>query len=90
MQALPLYHDLGDRKAEVRTLRNLGAIYSDLNDGRKALYYYTQVLPLLRAVGDRKSEVTTLNNIGRGPRGADAWIYVRRGCAGGSEPVAGR
>jgi tetratricopeptide (TPR) repeat protein len=38
---------------EATTLNNIGAVYDDLGDKRKALDYYEQALSLSFQVGDR-------------------------------------
>ena len=56
----------GNIACEAGTLNNIGSVYDDLGDKKKALAFYNQALPLLqRDVGDRAGEATTLNNIGR-------------------------
>ena len=49
---------------EAVTLNNIGRVYSNLGERRRALEYYEQALPMHREVGSRAMEATTLNNIG--------------------------
>lgn len=63
-EALPLWRDLGEKKAEAYTLNELGFVNSGLGDPKKALESYGQALLLWIAVGDRLNEANTLNNIG--------------------------
>jgi tetratricopeptide (TPR) repeat protein len=52
------------KRREVLFLSELGSVWSDLGEKRKALEYYDLALPLYRAVGDKRGEASTLNNIG--------------------------
>ncbi|NER01466.1 MAG: CHAT domain-containing protein, partial [Okeania sp. SIO3C4] len=63
-QALPLYKQVGDKRAEASTLNNIGGVYSSLGEKQKALSFFNQALPLYKQVGDKGGEATTLNNIG--------------------------
>ncbi|GAB4282504.1 MAG: CHAT domain-containing protein [Oscillatoriaceae cyanobacterium] len=63
-QALPLYHQVGNKRQEATALSNIGAVYDALGDKQQALSYYNQALPLRRQVGDKRGEANTLNNIG--------------------------
>ena len=63
-QALKLYREAGDNRAQALSLLFVGQIYSDLGEKQKALEYYSQSLPLNRALGDRSLEALTLGNIG--------------------------
>jgi CHAT domain-containing protein/tetratricopeptide (TPR) repeat protein len=49
---------------EAEALNNMGAVYDDLGEKRKALDNYNEALLLSRAVGDRTLEAEILNNIG--------------------------
>jgi CHAT domain-containing protein/Tfp pilus assembly protein PilF len=57
----------GDHHTEAVALNDLGTIYGDLGEPKKALEFYNQALPILRSLRprDRKNEATTLNNIGK-------------------------
>ncbi len=57
---------MGDRGGEATTLNNIGVVYDDLGDKRKALDFYEQALPLQRQVGDRWGERITRYNMGDG------------------------
>jgi tetratricopeptide (TPR) repeat protein len=63
-QALHIYRDLGDQRAEGVILNNLGLVYNELGQKQEALRYYEQALRIKREVGDRGGEGTTLWNIG--------------------------
>src|SRR4029077_497241 len=63
-QALPLERAVGDKSGEALTLNNLGVVYADLGEKRKALEFYNQALPLRREIGDKSGEANTLNNLG--------------------------
>jgi CHAT domain-containing protein/Tfp pilus assembly protein PilF len=45
-------------------LNNIGMVYSDLGEKKKALEFYEQALPIWRAFVDRTGEATTISNIG--------------------------
>lgn len=45
-------------------LNNLGMVYTNLGQRKKALEYYKRALPIRVEVGDRVGEAATLNNIG--------------------------
>jgi tetratricopeptide (TPR) repeat protein/transcriptional regulator with XRE-family HTH domain len=62
--ALAAARRLGDRHAEGQALNNLGAIYADLGEIRRALPYYEQALTIARALNDRRREGIALNNLG--------------------------
>jgi CHAT domain-containing protein/Tfp pilus assembly protein PilF len=63
-EVLPLWREVGDKRAEAYTLNKMGFVYANLSEPKKALEYYDQALPLWREVGDRLNEATTLTNIG--------------------------
>ncbi|MEQ8383156.1 MAG: CHAT domain-containing protein, partial [Coleofasciculus sp. A1-SPW-01] len=63
-QALPLFQAVGDRAGEAITLNNIGFVYADLGEKKRALDYYQQALPLSQTVEDRAGEAIILNNIG--------------------------
>jgi CHAT domain-containing protein len=62
--ALKKWGEVNDRYWEATTLTNIGLVYDNLNENRKALEFYDQALPLERAVGDKPGEALTLNYIG--------------------------
>jgi len=55
---------LKQTKDEGTLLNNIGLVYNNLGERRRALEYYEQALPIHREVGNRAVEATTLNNIG--------------------------
>lgn len=55
---------MGKRSDEAVILNNIGGIYDNSGEQKKALDYYQQALLLSRAVGDRSGEATVLSNIG--------------------------
>lgn len=63
-KALPLWREAGDSTREAHTLNELGVVYSNLGDSKKAVEYYLSALPLSRSAGDRVIEATTLTNMG--------------------------
>ncbi|GAB4180370.1 MAG: hypothetical protein Fur006_14530 [Coleofasciculaceae cyanobacterium] len=65
-EALPLYHAVEDSRSEAAILNNIGQVYSDLGEKRKALDYFNQSLSLSKAVGDKAGEAVVLDNIGQG------------------------
>jgi CHAT domain-containing protein/tetratricopeptide (TPR) repeat protein len=54
----------GNRYGEATTLHNIGFVYSNLGEKRKALEYLNQAVLLERAVGDKAGEAKSLNAIG--------------------------
>ncbi|NJR53577.1 MAG: tetratricopeptide repeat protein, partial [Acaryochloris sp. CRU_2_0] len=60
----PISRAVGNREGEAATLKNIGNVYSDLGEKKKALEYYNQSLPIYRAVGHRAGEASTFSNIG--------------------------
>ncbi|MGH9767791.1 MAG: CHAT domain-containing tetratricopeptide repeat protein [Blastocatellia bacterium] len=63
-QALSLWQDIGDQRAEARSLNTIGLAYDDLGEKQKAIDYYHKALLLNKALGDRQREALALNNIG--------------------------
>lgn len=63
-EALQLFRVVGARQKQAITLSNIGSVYSELGQQKKALEYFNQSLSIFRGVGDKKREATTLNNIG--------------------------
>ncbi|HEU4322892.1 MAG TPA: tetratricopeptide repeat protein [Roseiflexaceae bacterium] len=53
-----------DRKAEATFLGNLGNVYSDLGEVRRAIELYEQRLTIARELGDRRGEGSALGNLG--------------------------
>jgi TonB family protein len=62
--ALQLYRKAGDNKGFAAALNNLGGIYRNQNESKKALEHYTQALPLMRQTNHRTGEAATLNGMG--------------------------
>jgi len=63
-EALKLYREAGNNRAQALSLFVLGSVYDDLGEKQKALEYCSQSLSLFRAVGDRSGEAINLNKIG--------------------------
>jgi CHAT domain-containing protein/tetratricopeptide (TPR) repeat protein len=63
--ALPTWRAIRDVRAEAVTLNNLGHIYSELGEMRKALMHLFEALGIERRLADRSGEAATLNNIGQ-------------------------
>ena len=60
---------LGNKKQEGLALGNLGNIYVQLGEMRKAIEYYEQHLAIARETGDRRGEGRALGNLGVAYRG---------------------
>jgi CHAT domain-containing protein/Flp pilus assembly protein TadD len=63
-QALPIFHQVGDRSGEATTLNIIGLVYNAIGQPQKALEYFNQALTIHQEVADRPSEAATVNNIG--------------------------
>ena len=63
-QALSIRRALGDRRAMLTTLSEIGMAYLRLSENQKALDYLEQALPLARVLGEKDSLASTLNRIG--------------------------
>lgn len=63
-EAIPRWHDVGDRLDEANTLMFLGEVYYNLSEYQEALEAYERALPLWRALGDHIGEGWAFNNIG--------------------------
>ncbi|AFY31639.1 CHAT domain-containing tetratricopeptide repeat protein [Calothrix sp. PCC 7507] len=63
-QALQIYRNIKDRKAEVISLGNMGRTYLDLDDYLQAIDHYQQSLAIAREIKDRRSERGALGNLG--------------------------
>jgi tetratricopeptide (TPR) repeat protein len=75
--ALALYRQSGDRVGEANALRDIGLIYTSLNQTQiaielgqyqQAIEYYEQALTVSRSIGDRRIEASVLNNLGNSYR----------------------
>src|SRR5262245_15459735 len=62
--ARQLAHSLNNVAGEAALLSQVGFLYNQLGQNRKALEIYTQALPLFRITADRKGEATTLFHMG--------------------------
>ncbi|NNE67276.1 MAG: tetratricopeptide repeat protein [Pyrinomonadaceae bacterium] len=56
--------DRANRRGIAIILNNIGRLFDQLGDKKKAAVYLGRSLPLRRATGDRSGEATTLNNLG--------------------------
>ncbi|GAB4206684.1 MAG: hypothetical protein Fur006_63960 [Coleofasciculaceae cyanobacterium] len=63
-QALTLFREIKNRKAEGWVLNNLGLVYRDLGQYTKSIEYLEQSLALAREINDRQQEGTCLGNLG--------------------------
>jgi tetratricopeptide (TPR) repeat protein len=59
---------VNDRKQEGDALGNLGLVYKNFGDIRKAIEFYEQSLVIEREIGDRRGEGNTLGNLGNAYR----------------------
>ena len=60
---LAILREVGDRAGEGATLYNIGRIYDDLGDKRRALATYEDALAIHREAGNRSMESVTLCNM---------------------------
>ena len=63
-KALAINREIGDRKGKGATLSNIGNVYSNLGQYRKALDFYEKALAINRELGNRNGEGRDLGNIG--------------------------
>ncbi len=65
-QALSIFHEVGDKKAEINALSNISVVYETLHQHQhqQVLVYYQKVLAIHREIVDRYGEGRTLNKIG--------------------------
>ncbi len=63
-QTLQIYREIKDRQGEVKSLNNLGNVYSSLGDYPKAIDYYQQGLKMAIEIKDRQGEGNALGNLG--------------------------
>ena len=54
MQALKVFRELGNRLGEGRALGDLGNVYANLGEPRRAIEYHEQTLVILRELGLRR------------------------------------
>ena len=59
-----MHRESGNRRAEGQALGNLGTIYSQQRDFRKAIEYMERAMKIQREVGNRRGEGTDLKNLG--------------------------
>jgi CHAT domain-containing protein/Flp pilus assembly protein TadD len=64
-EAARLYSMAGNRGGEAITINNVGMIYSNLGEQKKALGYFKQALSLMRSANNYDGEATVLSNIGK-------------------------
>jgi CHAT domain-containing protein/Flp pilus assembly protein TadD len=64
-QALPIFHQVGDRSGEATTLNIIGLVYNAIGQPQKALEYFNQALTIHQEVADRPGVAASLHNIGR-------------------------
>ncbi|HEX8922178.1 MAG TPA: tetratricopeptide repeat protein, partial [Pyrinomonadaceae bacterium] len=62
--ALTAARKLKDRAAEGMHLGNLGLVYAELGEVRRAIEFYEQRLAIAREIGDRRGEGTATGNLG--------------------------
>jgi tetratricopeptide (TPR) repeat protein len=62
--ALPIFWEIGDRRAEGVTLDGLGDAYGGLRRFEEATHCYQDALAIFRETGDRHHEGLTLTNLG--------------------------
>ena len=55
-KALPIAIEIGDRKEQGTTNRNLGTVYESLGEYQKAKEYCQKALAIAKEIGDRKLE----------------------------------
>jgi tetratricopeptide (TPR) repeat protein len=62
-QALVIRREV-DRKGESRTLNNLGALYAELGDLKRAWQYFREALDITEEIADREGRGKILRSIG--------------------------
>ena len=62
--ALAAARQLKDRASEGRHSGNLGIVYKNLGETRRAVEFHEQALIILREIGDRRGEGNALGNLG--------------------------
>ena len=81
-QALVIFQEIGDRRAEAATLDNLGLAYAALGETRKAIDFYEQQLVIVREIGDRIGEgnasYNLVNELVKIGRDADALAHAKK------------
>jgi tetratricopeptide (TPR) repeat protein len=55
----------GDRRGEGGDLGNIGLIYANMGEPRKAIEFYEQALVIAREIKDPRDEGAALGNLGR-------------------------
>jgi tetratricopeptide (TPR) repeat protein len=61
---MKMAEEIGDKQLEANTLGNIGVVYRNQADYRKALEYYFKALKLKEELGDKKGVANTIGNIG--------------------------
>ncbi len=60
-QALPIYHEIGDRLGEAKCIRVLGDVHRMLAEYSQARERYAEALPIDCAIGHRLGEASSLS-----------------------------
>jgi len=63
-RAPQLSRSVKDRDREETALANIGGVYAQIGQPRRALEFFNQALPIMREVGNRRGEARALNYIG--------------------------
>jgi tetratricopeptide (TPR) repeat protein len=63
-QQLTITREIGDRRGEGNALGNLGVVYKNLGEPRRAMEYYEQALVIDHEIGDRQGEADDCWNMG--------------------------
>ncbi len=63
-QALPVFHQMGDKDDEAIVLNDLGSLARDTGDAQTALDYYRKARTIFASLGDREGEIEAITGIG--------------------------